>query len=178
MDRRNKIMMYAAYAAYISSHALSEVGGFPEEMVKPTKESGDLTASKCRWLIREFNNNSDGNLIPSKWKKMFSSLNNRITIRVNEFSSIDWDENVVLAYYEELAESRRLISELGDAIFEFKMDMRSIAEHFGKTKNQLWGIIGHDIWIPTGLLDAIRASLPVDEGFPGRFQISIGEVNN
>lgn len=175
METSENILMYAGYSAYIISNALTECGGFPPGMVGTNKESRDLSATKCRWLIREFNNNETNPNIANKWKKMMSSLSHRFRVRVSDFYEIDWDEKQVLLHYQNLGESRRLIAAFADAVFSYDMDLAECASYFGLSKNKLWGFISYDIWVPEPLLKAIRKSLPVDEGFPGRFQIISGK---
>jgi len=171
MNNREDILLYAGYSAYITSHALSECGGFPFAMVKTEKESRDLTGTRCRWLIREFNNNYDNPGIKGKWKKMFSSLSNSLHVRVGEFDTITWDENIVLSYYRKIEEIRNLMKSLGDAVFAYHMDLIDVAELLGRTKNQLRAMIRYDIWVSESILGIVRKSLPVDEGFPLRFHI-------
>ena len=175
METRENILMYAGYSAFIISNALTECGGFPAEMVGIEKESRDLSATRCRWLIREFNNNEANPGIANKWKKMMSSLNNKLRVKVSDFNEIVWDEKQVLLHYQNLRESRKLISVFVDAVFSYNMDLKECASYFNLTKNKLWGFIRYDIWIPEALLKAIRRSLPSDEGFPGRFQLLSGK---
>lgn len=134
---------------------------------------GVLSVQKCRWLIREFNINEDS--IPKKWMRLFHSLNNRV--RVEDFSAIEWDERKVRFFCEELAENRRLMAALRKALYDYKMDSESVAERFGMNVRQLDDLLRRSVWPSEDLLKAVRNSLPLDEGFPARFQISIGGAN-
>lgn len=163
METRDDILRYAGYSAYITANALG-IG-----------DSGPLTAQRCRWLVREFNNNWDG--MPKKWTRLFSSLNKRLRVKVEDFFTIEWDERKVQSFCEELAENRRLMMSLRKAVYDYKMDYAAIAERFGLNAKQLDDLLRRGVWPSEDLLKAIRNSLPLDEGFPGRFQISIGEVD-
>lgn len=163
METREDILRYAGYSAHIAGHALN------------IEDIGPLTAQRCRWLIREFNNNWDG--MPKKWTRLFSSLNNRLRVKVEDFSAIEWDERKVQSFCEELSENRRLMSALRKALYDYKMDSESVAARFGMNARQLDDLLRRGVWPSEDLLKAIRNSLPLDEGFPGRFQISIGEVD-
>lgn len=177
MNREKEILLYAGYSAYIASHALSECGGFPEEMVHTEKLPQDLTLIKCRWLIREFNNNCGKSLFSTKWERMFSALNNKISVKIEDFTSVKWDEKAVLFFYEEIAEKRNLMTSLGNIAFAYGMDLADAGQSLGISKNKLGEFIRRGIWIPKELLDAIRKSMPADEGFPGRFQINTRRVD-
>ncbi len=169
METRENILRYAGYSAYIINHALSERAG--TDAKHASRE--DLSASKCRWLIREFNNNEDS--MPSKWKRLFYSLNHRSRVKVEDFQSVEWDEQIVLAYYEELEEGRNLMSVLRSACIDYNMDVDEIAARFGMNRRQLDDLTRRSVWMSQRLLDAIRCALPLDEGFPGRFQICTRE---
>lgn len=162
METREDILRYAGYSAYITCHALN------------IEDTGPLTAQKCKWLIREFNINWEN--MPKKWVRLFSSLNKRLRVRVEDFSAIAWDEKKVSSFYRELAENRRLMSELRKALHDYNMDSQAVAAKFGMSTGQFDDLLRRGVWPSENLLKAIRNSLPSDEGFPGRFQINIGEM--
>lgn len=174
METRENILKYAGYMAYIASHALTECGGRPPEMIRLNKELGDLTAAKCRWLVREFNNSIDGDEIRKYWQRLYDSVSNAMRVKVDDFFSIDWDERIVLTRYQEAKDLMKLMHGFSRAVYDYDMDIAEIGARFDKSKNKFREYMGRTLFVPSEVLKAVRNSLPFDEGFPGRFQIACG----
>lgn len=175
MENKQEILKYAGYMAYIASHALTECGGFSADMVNTDKQPGDLTATKCRWLVREFNNNIDDERIRQHWRRLYNSVSSRMRVRVNDFFSIDWDEKAVLSYYSEASELMDLMRGFTDAVYTYGMDIGEVSSWFGRSKSKFREYMGRSLFVPVDVQNPIRASMPFDEGFPGRLQICLME---
>lgn len=165
-------MKYAGYMAYVASHALSECSGFASEMVKTNKEASDLTMNKCRWLVREFNNNIDNEDIRGYWRRLYNTITNHFRVTVADMAATDWDEKVVLIYYQNANDTLSLMRGLRTIAHDNNVDAEEmIGAWLGKSKNKVREYLGRTLFVPEELLKATRKSLPFDEGFIGRFQI-------
>ncbi len=116
--------------------------------------------------------------MPKKWCRLFSSLNKRLRVKVEDFFLVPWDEKKVLDYYLELWDNRRLITTLWKGIREYNMNQDDVAAKFGMTARQLDELLRRSVWTSKEMLNAVEKSLPLDEGFPGRFQINTKEMND
>lgn len=171
--KNEEIFRYAGYSAYIASCALSLIDDIPDNMKSLDKTVSDLSATKCRWLIREMNIRMDRNEIANKWKRMFSALNLKYHIKVYDFFGIDWDSKQVLKSFEELKRIRNLADTLLNGCIKCGVHVRSLGDDLGLNGNKLCKFAQNGIFIEEDILNAINESSPADEGFVGRFQIAI-----
>ena len=179
MESRESILKYAGYMAYIASHALSECGGFAPEMVKTDKEPSDLTMGKCRWLVREFNNNIDNEGIRGYWRKIYNTISNHFRVTVVDMAATEWDEHVVLIYYQNADDTLKLMRGLRNIARDSNVDIEEIiGAWLGKSRNKIREYLGRTLFVPDVLLNAVRKAFPFDEGFLGRFHTTCEELKN